>query len=139
MCHFTHIFSSNFRNKTTKNTQIDHNMLQISLDCVFMCFRYKRIENKAKTDKTELEMEKCIKDWAGSRFYIFGQLKPRDIVFDGARKKRVHWYFIWQKSKNRKTKRSPIEDYFVGLILKINEARGNWLSSNPLEAYAKPT
>lgn len=55
---FTHHFKPEKATKMTKNTQKDHIILQILLECVFMCFKYKRIENKAKVDKTELEWEK---------------------------------------------------------------------------------
>ena len=41
-----------------ENARICRIILQISLDCVFMCFRYKRIENEAKVDKTEHEIWK---------------------------------------------------------------------------------
>ena len=51
MCLFTHIFYIIWTHKTTKNTQITHKMLQISLECVFRWFRYKRLENKWKMIK----------------------------------------------------------------------------------------
>ena len=37
----------------TKNTKNDHIMLQISLESVFVYFRYKMVENKANLSKTE--------------------------------------------------------------------------------------
>lgn len=51
-----HIFNANnfipiLDRKNTENTQICHTILQISLDYVFMCFRYKWIEKRWKTSK----------------------------------------------------------------------------------------
>lgn len=47
----THHFVPILDCKNTKNNQICLIILQISLDCVFMCFRYKRIENRWKMSK----------------------------------------------------------------------------------------
>ena len=47
--------------KNDQNIQIEQIIFQISVECVFMCFRYERIENKAKVDKTEHEIGKSTK------------------------------------------------------------------------------
>lgn len=56
-CVNTHHFVPILDRKNTENDQIYQIILQISLVCVFVYFRYKRMENKAKVSKMEFGWE----------------------------------------------------------------------------------
>ena len=60
--------------KMTKNTQMDPILLQISLDCV-LCVSgtkdWKRSENEANMDKTELDLEKSRKPKPEKTIFIW--------------------------------------------------------------------